>query len=163
MPLSNQARKQNPLLGTTVRRATNTLPQTATGTIFTVTGGPVVLTGLTLIFTTAVQAQATVIKFRHTPTGGSVADISGTVDVNGAPVGGGVDLQGPTTAGALTQAPLLFTATGGAVGKTLALGTGAILLQPGALGLNAAASSTGAFRAILTYTPLDGTGVVSAA
>lgn len=145
-------------VGFYVPRASASLPQTATNTIFTVTG-PVLLTGLMLEISTAVQAQANAIKFRHTPTGGTVADISGTLDINGYAVGDFVLLQGPTTAGALSQSPTgMRLSTGGAGGFTSFRGTGGIILLSGSLGLNTAASSTGAFKAHCFWAPLPGFG-----
>jgi hypothetical protein len=149
-----------PMLGRRVDRAAATLPQTATTAFYTVSG-IVIVRALVLVVTTAVQAQANAVKWRFTPTGGSVGDVSGTVDINGAAVGSLVIMEGPTAAGAASQAPQLLTTTGSANAGILL--HGGLLLPAGALGLNAAASSTGAVRGILYYQDFDGNGTVVAA
>lgn len=152
MPLrSNDWEKFLDEWGNYVPRAAANLPATATTTFFTVTG-PVLLTALILEVTTAVQAQANAIKWRMTPTGGSVGDISGTIDVNAFAVGELIVLQGPTDAGAVTQAPTRVGLTTGATGITLV--SRPIILLSGALGLNTAATNTGAVKAHLCYKPV---------
>lgn len=137
------------------RSAAATLPATATTTYFTVTG-LVLLSGLVGVVTTAVQAQSTVTKWRHTPTGGTVGDISGTLDINAAAVNSLYIVQGPTVAGAVSQSPTLAAiGSGGAGGFTLGRGGGGfILLRDGNLGFNTAATSTGAIQWFLWYVPL---------
>jgi hypothetical protein len=139
--------------GVYVTRPASVLPQTATVTFFTVTG-PVLLMGLHLEVTTAIQAQANAIKFRHTPTGGSVGDISGTIDVNGFAVGEFIVVQGPTDAGAVSQSPVRAGLTTGAAGVLLLARP--IFLLSGNLGLNAAASSTGGVKGHLWWKPVPG-------
>lgn len=137
--------------GIYLNRPAATLPATATVTQFNVTGMCLLL-GWILEVSTAIQAQANAIKGRHTPTGGSVGDVSGTIDVNGYVVGDYVVFQGPTAAGALSQVPLRAGLTTGAVGWTMA--NGGIFLRAGALGLNTAATNTGATIGHLWYKPL---------
>lgn len=138
-------------LGRTVQRATANLPQTATGNLFAVTGGRVLVTSIVGQVTTAVQAQANAVKLRATPTVGAVNDLSGTVDINGAAVGA------------------LLAATGLA-GDALVLSTGGgvsmlrnpILVAVGNIGLNTAASSTGQVKWTLTYLAYDNGAAVAA-
>jgi hypothetical protein len=149
-------------LGVYTQRASASLPQTATTTQYTVFG-VVEITAWLLEVTTAIQAQANAIKGRHTPTGGSVGDVSGTLDINGFAVGDFIVFQGPTSAGALSQSPTSMRATTGATGLTSFRGTGGILLRAGALGLNTAASSTGALKSHIFWRPiLPGSKVVPA-
>jgi len=133
-------------------RPAATLP-TAAATVaqFNVVG-MVELLGYVQEITTAVQAQANAVKLRHTPTGGTVGDISGTIDINGYVVGDYIVYQGPTGAGALSQVPLRAGLTTGAAGWTLR--SGGIFLRTGALGFTAAATSTGANSTHLWYRPL---------
>lgn len=140
------------LLGIKVDRAAAGLPQTATGALFTVTGGKVMVTSLIGTVTTAVQAQANAVKLRATPTVGAVNDLSGTVDINAAAVGS------------------LLAATGLA-GDALVLSTGGgisnlrnpVIVNTGTIGLNTAASSTGQVAWTLTYVALDDGASVAAA
>src|SRR4030095_40368 len=75
--------------GTKVTGGAKTLPASTTGAIFTVTGGRGLVTNLTGVVPTAIQAQACATKLVATPSGaGSVNDLSGTVDVNALGLGG---------------------------------------------------------------------------
>lgn len=138
-------------LGRTVQRATANLPQTATGSLFAVTGGRVLVTSIVGQVTTAIQAQANAVKLRATPTVGAVNDLTGTVDINGAAVGS------------------LLAATGLA-GDALVLSTGGgismlrnpILVAVGNIGLTTAASSTGQIKWTLTYLAYDNGAAVAA-
>lgn len=138
-------------LGRTVQRATANLPQTATGSLFAVTGGRVLVTSIVGQVTTAVQAQANAVKLRATPTVGAVNDLTGTVDINGAAVGS------------------LLAATGLA-GDALVLSTGGgismlrnpILVAVGNIGLTTAASSTGQIKWTLTYLAYDNGAAIAA-
>jgi len=146
--------------GILVARAASVLPQTATVTFFNVVG-EVEIIDLTMAVTTACQAQANAVKWRHTPTGGTVGDVSGTYDVNAATVGTIITAHSPTDAGAVTQA-MTASATTGGLGKTLGPSR-SIRLQTGALGLNAAAASTGGVSCRLRYRPLASGAYVQAA
>lgn len=142
-------------------RTASALPQTATVTFYTITGLVLIYANL-LEVTTVIQAQANAVKWRHTPSGGSVGDVSGTFDVNGLAVGDYVVMQGPTDAGAVSQAMTALITTTGATGLTLL--SRPILLRAGALALNAAASNTGAVKGHLIWAPLfPGQGSVTTA
>jgi len=146
--------------GIYLTRAAAIVPQTATTTFYTVTG-LVALYACILEVTTAIQAQADAIKWRHTPTGGAVGDVSGTIDINAFAVGDFIVMQGPTDAGAASQALTQVGATGGGTGLTLLHRP--IALRAGALGLNAAASNTGNIKGHLIYQPLlPGSKIVAA-
>lgn len=146
--------------GIYVTRAAAALPQTATVTFYTVTGLVAIYMNL-LEVTTVIQAQANAIKWVHTPTGGSVGDASGTIDINAFAVGDYIAMQGPTDAGANSQSPTRIGATGGNTGLTLL--TRSIALRAGALGLNAAASNTGAVKGHILWQPLlPGSKIVAA-
>lgn len=131
-------------LGRTVNRAAANLPQTATGNLFAVTGGRVVVTSIVGLVTTAVQAQATVVKLRAVPTVGAVNDMSGTVDLASAAVGSLVAATG-------LAGDALVLSTGGAI----SLLRNAILVAVGNIALNTAASSTGQIKWALTYYAYD--------
>lgn len=131
-------------LGRTVNRAAANLPQTATGNLFAVTGGRVVVTSIIGQVTTVIQAQANAVKLRATPTVGAVNDLSGTVDINAAAVGSLLAATG-------LAADALVLSTGGGI----SMGRNPILVATGNIGLNTAASSTGQIKWTLTYIAYD--------
>lgn len=131
-------------LGRVVQRAAATIPQTATGTLFAVSGGRVVVTSIVGQVTTVIQAQANAVKLRATPTVGSVNDLSGTVDINGAAVGSLLSFTG-------LAGDALVLSTGGGI----SLARNPVLVAPGNIGLNTAASSTGQIKWTLTYYVYD--------
>ena len=141
-------------LGVKVDRATASLPQTTTATLFTVTTGRIIVTNIVGEVTTAIQAQANAIKLVSTPTTGTSGDISGTLDINGYEVGALVSLN-----------PIaLSTALSGADAHAALVPHGAGLIIPiGAIRLNTAASNTGAMKWSLTYIPFDDGAAVAAA
>lgn len=139
-------------VGFTVRRATAALPQTTTGSLFTVTGGLVLITNFVGVVTTSIQAQANAIKLVATPTTGAVNDLSGTVDVNGLAAGGLLGITG-------LAGDVMVKSTGGGVSNL----RNRVVVNIGAIGLNTAASNTGSVRYVLSYVPIDpGARVVAA-
>jgi hypothetical protein len=139
--------------GVKVTGGAKTLPATTTGSIFTVTGGRVLVTNITGVVTTAIQAQANATKLVATPSGnGAVNDLSTTVDVNGLALGG---LLSPTG----LAGDALVKSTGGGISGL----RNPIIVTPGAIGVNTAATNTGAVTWTLTYVPLDNGATVVAA
>lgn len=129
------------IYGIRVERATGALAQTGNLTLFTVTGGRVILTGLVGEVTTAIQAQANAVKLTSVSTTGSIAtDMCATVDVNGAAVGNLFGLTAPGTAATLGS-------IAGQPNETI--------MQPGIIRMNAAASNTGNMKWTVTYVPFD--------
>lgn len=147
--ISGKSQLRN-VYGVTVQRATSTLPATTDLTIFTVAGGRVLLTTIVGEVTTAIQAQATATKIRHTSTTGAVtSDLCATLDLTGAVVG---------TQLSITGTPATAMVSGSAVVQN-----NEVILAIGALKLNTAATSTGAIRWTITYIPLDDGASVTAA
>lgn len=138
--------------GQKVERATSTLPASTDLTIFNVAGGRIMLTSIIGEVTTAVQAQATATKIRHTSTTGAVTtDLCATVDLASAVAGTQFGISGGS-------------ATAAVIGSTVPTPTPVgLVLAIGALKLNTAATSTGAMRWTLTYVPLDDGASVTAA
>lgn len=128
--------------GLTVERATSNLAQTGNLTLFTVTGGRVLLTTIVGEVTTAIQAQANAVKLQSVSTVGSIAsDLCATVDVNGAAVGNLFGITGTAaTAAVLGSAVPQLNET---------------IMQPGVIRMNAAASNTGQMKWTVTWIPLD--------
>lgn len=140
-------------LGTKVDKATATLPASTTGSLFTVTGGRVMVTSIVGRVTTGIQAQANAIKLVATPSGsGAVNDLSGTVESNGLAAGGLLSITG-------LAGDAMVKSTGGGV-STL---RNPVIVAAGAIGLNTAATNTGSVEWSLTYIPLDDGATVAAA
>lgn len=139
--------------GARVDRATATLPQTATSSIFTVAGGRVMVNLLIGQVTTIIQAQATTLKVVSTPTTGTAVDLSATADINALEVGGLLTLIG-TLATALGKQN-----AGAAQGMNLV----PLVVPIGNIQITTGASSTGAIKWSIFYHPLDDGAYITAA
>lgn len=148
------------LLGNKIDRATATLPQTATGSIFTVAGGRIVLTSLVGEVTTALGATATSLNIVHTPTVGTVGDLCAATVCTSDTVGTLYSLTG-------VPADLMSAEKIGGTVVPVDYNTGlplrGLILPVGAIGLKASASDTGSVKWSITYVPYDnGASVVAA-
>jgi hypothetical protein len=140
--------------GIAVSRATATLPQTAQSSIFTISGGRILVVALVGEVTTAIQAQATTVQLIGTPTSGTAVNLTNaTGDVNGKEIGATVTL--PTTLGG--------TAAVNNAGGNITPSATWLLLHPGTIDLKTVASSTGSVKWDLLYIPLDTAASVVAA
>src|SRR5882757_10559377 len=141
-------------MGIKVDRVTSTLPASTDLTIFTVSGGRVILTSLVGEVTTIIQAQANAIKIKSVPTTGTSKDISGTLDINAFEVGALISLDGTALSTALS---------GTNAGAALSLTRGGLVIPIGGIKLNTAATNTGAIKWSMTYVPYEnGSQVVAA-
>jgi hypothetical protein len=140
------------LYGTKVDRATATLPQTAAGSLFTVSGGRILLTSIVGQVTTVIQTQANNTKLQSVPTTGTTVDLCAVLDISAKEVG---CLFGIT--GLFTDAML-----GSNAGATV-VPRNPIVVPVGAIKLNCAASNTGSVKWSMTYVPLDNGASVAAA
>lgn len=152
--------------GAVVTGGAKTLPASTTGHIFTVSGGRVIVTSLTGVVSTAIQAQATTLSVGNTPTGGSAstASLSATADLNGKAAG--TSLAVPQAAGSAlivsgADGTLLWNTTSGAQGVALSSG-GLRLVPAGTIDVTTVATSTGAITWSVTYVPYDAGAVVTA-
>lgn len=142
-------------LGIRVDRATAALPQTATGSIFTVSGGRIVVTSLVGEVTTVLGATATTLMVVSTPTTGVATTLASATAVTSSAVGSWFTL--PATLGSA----LVVTPVAGAVAlPSLDLG---ILVPIGAVQLTTSASDTGSVKWSMTYVPYDDAATVVAA
>jgi hypothetical protein len=134
------------LLGFRVNRNAATLPATAQTPYYTVAGGKVLITGITGIVTTAVQAQATTVQLIATPTVGTAVNLSNaTGDLNGKEIGSTICLA-TTLGGTLV--------VGNAGANVFPIGN-YFVVQTGTIDFKTGATSTGATRWVLSYIPLD--------
>lgn len=141
-------------LGRKVDRATASIAATGSTTIFTVTGGRIILTSLVGEVTTVIQAQADALKILSTPTTGTLKDISGTLDINAYEVGALISLDGTALSTALS---------GTNAGAALATTRSGIVIPIGAIRYNTAATNTGSIKWSMTYIPYDDGATVAAA
>ena len=153
--------------GALVTGAAKALPATASGDIFTVTGGRVIVTSLTGVVSTVIQAQATTLSVGNKPTGGSsaVATLCATADLNGKPVGTSLAVpQAKASALIVSGADGTLVWNGGSGAQGTAFENGGLALVPaGAIQVTTGATSTGAIIWSVTYIPYDAGATVAAA
>lgn len=143
------------LRGVRVARATAALPQTTTSTLFTISGGKVLITGIIGEVTTVIQTQADNTKLTFDPTdAGATQDLCAVLDITADAVGTMYSITGtPATA---MQDALNFLPSSKVLAQPL-------VLKPGSILLDCAASNTGAVKWECTYIPLDNGASVAAA
>lgn len=143
------------ILGIQVERATAALPQTAASAIFTVGTGRVAILSIVGEVTTVIQTQANNTKLTFDPTAtGATQDLCAVLDITADAVGTMYSITG-TPATALGDA-LNFMSSN----KMLAA---PLILKPGNILLDCAASNTGAVKWTCTYVPYDTGATVTAA
>lgn len=155
MPVLNQSQIDNLVAyhyGVKVERATATLPQSVAAAIFTVNVGRVIVRLLLGQVTTVIQSQTNATKVKSVPTAGSTVDLCATKDITGLEVGGKLVLNG-TFATALTQAN-----AGAIIGQSTS-----VIVDPGTIQLDCAASNTGSVKWTLWFLPFDDGAYVTAA
>ena len=140
------------LKGKKVERASATLPATAAAPIFNIRGGRVALTQIIGEVTVIIQTQANLTKLTGNPTVGTAADICATLSITADEVG---CLYGIT--GLETDA-LIGLDAGALPGQTRD-----VILPPGTLDLDCAATNTGEVKWTLFYVPIDDGAYVEAA
>lgn len=136
-------------LGIKVDKATAALPQTNVQTLFTITGGRILLTSILGEVTTIIQAQANATKLKSVPTTGTTVDLCATKDITGLEVGGFLSLVPD-----LDATPFSVALDQQNAGAIVMPGVG-IILPIGALKLDCAASNTGNVKWSMTYIPYD--------
>lgn len=127
----------------TAARATTTLPQTGTDSLFTITVGRILLVGLIGEVTTVIQTQANNTKLTFNPTAtGASTDICANLNVTGDAVGTLYSITG-TIADAMQEGMLMTTDMTN------------LVLSEGTIDLTTAASNTGDVKWDMFYIPLD--------
>jgi hypothetical protein len=131
--------------GILVSRATATLPATALGNIFAVSGGRILLKYLVGEVTTIIQAQACTVKVTSTPTAGTAVDLSAvSASISGLEVGGRLTLP------AAAASALVVGNAGGVIS-----GASTWVVGIGNIGITTSATNTGSVKWDLVYVPLD--------
>ncbi len=139
-------------IGFRVDRAAAALPQSATGGIFTVAGGRVVVTSLIGVVTVALGATATNLNVVHTPTVGSVADLAAATVVTSDIVGTLYSLTGYPLDLLSANARTLINVPDAA---HAALCERAMVLPAGTIGAKTDANDTGSVQWSVTWYPFD--------
>jgi len=139
---------RNAYYGPIVQRAAAVLPATGNQTLFTVTGGKVMVTSLIGEFTVAGSATVTNLKLTAVGPNAQTTDICANALVTSVAVG---TLFCPTTVGAAGQ-------VGAAVTQN-----NEIVVNTGSIRATTDATNTGAVRWTLNYIPLDDGAAVTAA
>lgn len=140
------------LLGTKVERATAALPQTTQGALFNIEGGRVLLTQIIGEVTTVIQTQANNTKLVANPDTGTDVDICAVLSITADEVGTLYSISG-------LNSDAMLGINAGAVPAMAR----PVILAPGSLDLNCAASNTGSVKWTLFYVPIDDGAYVEAA
>lgn len=139
-------------LGTKVDRATATLPQTAQGALFTVSGGRVLITSIVGQVTTVLGATATNASLVANPTTGTDVALCAVLAVASKEAGTLFGITG-----------LFSDALVGANAGATVLPRNPVVVNVGTIDLLTSASNTGSVKWSITYVPLDdGASVVAA-
>ena len=139
-------------LGFHVARATDTLPQSTTEALFTVSGGRVEVRLMFGEVTTIIQNSDPVLSMKHVPTTGTELVINSTVATTSLEVGGFIHVTGTGSA--------LVKSNAGAI---LSAALSGFIVPEGDISLVAGASKTGSVKWDLWYVPLDEGATVTAA
>lgn len=144
--------------GIAVVKAAQTLPQTATATLYTVTGGAILVTGLIGVVTTVLPASDPVLSLGTAPTVGTAqtSGIATTTVLTSAEAGTLV-----TVADAVGLPTGLVVMATAAKGGAVVFPSKPFVVSAGTITWTTGASKTGAMKWYLTYLPLDDGAAVS--
>lgn len=157
------------LLGVRVERDADTIPQTASETIFSVTGGRVVLTSLIGEVTTVIGSTTVNFNITHTPTGGSAADLVAATACTSDAVGTLYSLVSGVATDLLSIQNVSIIQSTAAPATDVPNVTFAqllrvpLLLPAGDIKFKTSASTTGAVKWAATYIPYDNGSAMAAA
>lgn len=140
-----------------VTRATAALPQSTDGALFTISGGMIQVLAIIGEVTTAIQNQANATKIKFNPTGaGSDVDLCGTLDIDNDAVGQIYSIVG-VLATAMKSTTLWLVVPADNIPSP------GLILGPGDIELDCAASNTGSVKWTLVYRKLESASAVVAA
>lgn len=143
------------ILGKRVERATAALPATTASAIFTIGTGRVAITSIIGEVTTVIQTQANNTKLTYDPTAtGATQDLCAVLDISADAVGTLYSITG-TPATAMGDA-LNFMSSNKMLAQPL-------ILKPGSILLDCAATNTGSVKWTVTWVPYDDGATVVAA
>lgn len=161
-PASQAAQLFAAAYGAVVTGAAHTLPASATGHLFTVNTGRVIITSVTGVVSTVIQAQACTIAIGNTPTGGSNSASLATASSSVSGLAVGASLYVPVFSSG-PQALAFSGASGVVSGAAAALRNDGIALVPaGTIDWTTSATNTGAVTWSVSYIPYDAGATVTA-
>lgn len=137
--------------GVMVTGGAKTLPHSTVGSIFTVSGGRIMITSLIGVVSTVIQNQACTLSIDNTPTGQSsqTASLAAAEAITAAAVGTFVSMA-PLSGGAAANLVV------GAMAVAIPEPAGGIAIVPaGAITVTTSATNTGAITWSITYFPYD--------
>jgi hypothetical protein len=130
-------------------RATDTLPQTTDEALFRISGGKVCIVGIYGEVTTVIQTQANATKLKHNPSGvGADVDLCATLDITADAVGTVYSIVG-VLATAMKSTTLWLVVPADSIPAP------GIILGPGDIELDCAASNTGSVKWTVLWYPID--------
>lgn len=133
----------------TLERPTAALPQTTDGALFRITGGKIRVLSIIGEVTTVIQTQANATKLKHNPSGtGSDVDLCATLDITADAVGTLYSIVG-------VLATAMKSTTLWAVVPADNIPMPGLILGPGDIELDCAASNTGSVKWTLVYEAVD--------
>lgn len=156
-PSALQVREAN--FGFLVTGGVKALPATASGDIFSVNNGRIIITSLTGVVGTAIQNQACTLSVGNKPTGGVSATTTLCAAGTITNLASGISVAVPQAkASALiigaADGTLVFNGSSGAQGIAVASG-GLALLPAGTVQVTTSATNTGTITWSVTYVPYD--------
>lgn len=132
-----------------LERPTASLPQTTDGALFRITGGKICVHSIVGEVTTVIQTQANATKLKHNPSGtGSDVDLCATLDITGDAVGTLYSIVG-VVATAMKSTTLWIVLPADNIPAP------GLILAPGDIELDCAASNTGSVKWTLVYSLVD--------
>lgn len=132
-----------------LEKPTAALPQTAAGSLFTITGGKVRIKSIIGEVTTVIQTQANVTKLQFVSTvPGSTTDLCATLDITAKAAGSLFSITG-------TVATAMKVTTNNLVVPADDLAAPGLVLGPGTIKLNCGASNTGNVKWTIVYENVD--------
>lgn len=152
--------------GALVTGGAKALPATASGDIFSVSGGRVIITSLTGVVATALGATATTLSIGNKPTGGASATTTLCAAGTITSLAAGVSLAVPAAKASLliigaADGTLVWNGSSGAQGIPFANG-GLALVPAGTIQVTTNATNTGTITWSCTWLPYDAGAVVAA-
>ena len=132
-----------------LERSTAALPQSTDGALFRITGGKIRVLSIIGEVTTVIQTQANNTKLKHNPSGtGSDVDLCATLDITADAVGTLYSITG-TLATAMKSTTLWLVVPADNIAAP------GLVLGPGDIELDCAASNTGSVKWTLNYELVD--------
>lgn len=152
--------------GALVTGGAKTLPASTSGDIFQVSGGRVIITSLTGVVSTVIQAQSTTLSVGNKPTGGSsaTATLCATADLNGKAVGTSLAVPAAKASALIVSGAdgtVVWNGASGGQGIPFASG-GLALIPAGTIQVTTIVTSTGAITWSVSWLPYDTGAVVTA-